>query len=103
MYGTPSFLTVANIAGSERPPLTSLIIAAPALIAFSAVSARIVSILIFTPLLESSVITGNTRDCSSSAVMRSAPGRVDSPPISMMSTPSAIISKPRATPASNEL
>ena len=28
---------------------------------------------------------------------------VDSPPISMMSTPSAIISRPRATPASKEL
>ena len=103
MYGTPNFLTAANIAGSDKPPLTSLMIAAPACTAFSAVSARIVSMLIFTPCFESSAITGITRACSSSALTRSAPGLVDSPPISMMSTPSAIISRPRATPASKEL
>ena len=59
--------------------------------------------LIFTPCLASSAITGIVRSISSVSLTRSAPGLVDSPPISMMSTPSAIISKPRATAASNSL
>ena len=48
-------------------------------------------------------MTGIVRVISSASLTRSAPGLVDSPPMSMMSTPSAIISKPRATAASNSL
>ena len=70
---------------------------APAVIASSAVCARMLSILIGIPVCDSFSITGITRDCSSSADTRAAPGRVDSPPISIMSTPSEIISNPRAT------
>ena len=70
---------------------------APAATASSAVSAHIVSILIGIPVCDNFSITGITRFCSSAAETRSAPGRVDSPPISMMSTPSEIISKPRET------
>ena len=103
MYGTCNRAAVCNISESAKPPLTSLMIDAPALIAASAVLARIVSILILTPCLASSVITGIVLAISSASLTRSAPGRVDSPPISMMSTPSAIISKPRETAASRSL
>ena len=54
--------------------------------------ARVVSTLIVTPSSASSVITGITRSRSVSSLTRSAPGRVDSPPTSITSTPSAIIS-----------
>ena len=94
---------VCNINGSANPPLTSLMIEAPALMAASAVLARIVSILILTPCFASSVITGIVRASSSASLTRSAPGLVDSPPISIMSTPSSIISNPRARAASNSL
>ena len=80
------------ISESARPPLTSLTYVAPALIAAEAVLARIVSMLAGTPISRSSVMMGITRLISSSGVTRSAPGRVDSPPTSMMSTPSATIS-----------
>ena len=103
MYGTCNRAAVCNICESANPPLTSLIIDAPALIAASAVLARIVSILIVTPYLANSAITGIVLFNSSSSLTRSAPGRVDSPPMSMMSTPSAIISKPRLTAVSNSL
>ena len=46
---------------------------------------------------------GITRASSSSSDTRSTPGLVDSPPISMMSTPSANISCPRFTAASKSL
>ena len=103
MYGTFNAAAVCSIKGSANPPLTSLIIDAPAFIAALAVLARIVSILIFTPCFANSVITGIVLAISSASLTRSAPGLVDSPPISMMSTSSAIISNPRATAASKSL
>ncbi|CAB4710326.1 unannotated protein [freshwater metagenome] len=62
-----------------------------------AVDACLVSMLMIAPLSRNFSITGKTRDCSSSAETRAAPGRVDSPPISMMSTPSEIICNARLT------
>ena len=100
VYLHPRPATVANISGSAAPPLTSLMMAAPASTANRAVAARIVSMLISGPFPTSALTTGITRRCSSSAETRSAPGRVDSPPISMISTPSSIISKPRWTACS---
>jgi hypothetical protein len=67
---------------SASPPLTSLTSVAPAAIAASATSARVVSTLVRTPAADSSRITGRTRRHSSSLSTRSAPGRVDSPPTS---------------------
>src|SRR5689334_12300026 len=87
------------ISGSARPPDTSLTMLAPAAIARSATSARMVSTL--TVALEaSSVMTGTTRSSSSCSVGRVAPGRVDSPPMSRMSAPSASSSSPWAIAAS---
>ena len=77
---------------SASPPLTSFTYVAPAPIAACAVLARIVSILTTAPSSTNSVTTGMTRSFSSSSLTRSAPGLVDSPPTSIMSTPSAIIS-----------
>ena len=100
-YCTFEFFAITfAISGSARPPLTSFTIVAPAPIAAAAVDARIVSMLMVTPSSASSVITGITRIRSSSSLTRSAPGRVDSPPTSMMSTPSEIISLARLIAAS---
>ena len=60
---------------------------APAAAAAAAVLALRVSTLIESPCRASSVITGITRDCSSAAATRPAPGRVDSPPTSIRSAP----------------
>ncbi|CAB4921995.1 unannotated protein [freshwater metagenome] len=103
MYGVLSSAATDIISGSAKPALTSLIICAPAAIAALAVLARIVSMLIGTPNPASSLITGITRAISSASLTRSAPGRVDSPPISIMSTPSEIISCARLTADANEL
>ena len=62
-------------------------IAAPAASAASAVAACVVSMLTRAPALTSASITGSTRRCSSSTLTSAAPGRVDSPPTSMMSAP----------------
>src|ERR1700742_5025058 len=86
--------------GSARPPLTSLTSRAPASRASSATDARMVSTLTGTPARASSVMTGRTRRTSSSAEIRCAPGRVDSPPTSTMSAPWTASSSPCATAAS---
>jgi hypothetical protein len=81
-HGMPLSATSSAMFLSARPPLTSLTRAAPAAIAASATSARVVSTLVRTPFRESSAMTGRTRRHSSWASTRSAPGRVDSPPTS---------------------
>ncbi|CAB4341785.1 unannotated protein [freshwater metagenome] len=67
---------------------------APAAIAALATSARVVSTLTTAPSFTNSVITGITLFNSSSSLTRSAPGRVDSPPTSIMSAPSEINLRP---------
>ena len=49
IYGSSRLAAVGSISASARPPLTSLIIEAPASTALRATSERIVSILIRTP------------------------------------------------------
>src|SRR5262249_10829360 len=88
-----------GMSGSARPPLTSLTSRAPASRAAWATSARMVSTLTGTFSLARPVITGITRRSSSSAVIRWAPGLVDSPPTSTMSAPSAASCRPRAIAA----
>ena len=72
---------------------------APASIAAFAVCEFIVSMLMRAPLAMNAgsaaifFISEITRRCSSSIVIRSAPGRVDSPPTSMMFDPAAIKSR----------
>src|SRR5438067_528880 len=90
-----------NIFSSPRPAVTSLMIDAPASSAALATSDLDVSIETEMSILaRSSSITGSTRFNSSFADTGSAPGRVDSPPMSIMSAPSDAISIPPATAAS---
>src|SRR4051812_10313258 len=91
IHGHPASRTTSAIAGSPNPPDTSLTTLAPALSAAAATGARYVSTEVGTPAAVSSRSTGTTRNRSSSASTRCAPGRVDSPPTSMMSAPSARI------------
>src|SRR5215470_2735484 len=88
------------MSGSARPPLTSLTTVAPAAKAAWATSVRMVSTLTSTFSRARAVITGITRSSSSSAGIRWAPGRVDSPPTSTRSAPSATSCRPRAMAAS---
>src|SRR5947207_6949494 len=89
-----------NIFSSPRPAVTSLMIDAPASSAALATSDLDVSIETEMSILaRSSSITGSTRFYSSFADTGFAPGRVDSPPMSIMSAPSDAISIPRATAA----
>ena len=123
-----SSATVRAICRSQRSPLTSLTISAPASAAPRATRDLYVSMEITASGLTvfSSVITGNTR-CSSSSALTAvrgvrgpsglcfssffsgsrfsaedaaatlAPGRVDSPPTSMMSAPSSSSRSPCVT------
>ena len=68
----------------------SLTMDAPAMIAASITDDFLVSMLIGTPNPTTSFITGITRSISSLAVTGTAPGLLDSPPISIMSAPAAI-------------
>ena len=114
MNATPFSAMSGIIAASPRPPVTSFTIEAPASMAARATSAFDVSIemtiwverspgrsvakrgwALLSPVNLS--ITGITRPISSSAPIGSAPGRVDSPPMSMMSAPSATSSSPCST------
>ncbi|MDC4227963.1 MAG: hypothetical protein MPW15_27965 [Candidatus Manganitrophus sp.] len=74
-------------------PLTSLIIEAPASIARRATSDLVVSIEIggIASCFASRSTTGTTRRISSSTETGVAPGRVDSPPMSIRSAPSPSI------------
>ncbi len=98
--GTPAVATTGTIAGSARPPLTSLTSTAPAATAASATEARMVSTDTTTPSAARPRTTGTTRRSSSSSGTREAPGRVDSPPTSTRSAPSAARSRPRLTATS---
>ena len=94
---TSAAAQTSSIRGSAMPPETSLIITAPASMEASATVARMVSTLTGIPAAANSRTTGTTRPSSSSAVTRTAPGRVDSPPTSMRSAPSAMSRRARAT------
>ncbi len=91
----PEPATTSRIAGSASPPETSLTIRAPAASAARATSARMVSTET-TASRASASITGTTRASSSVTSGRVAPGRVDSPPTSRMSAPSASSRRPWA-------
>src|SRR5437016_8377573 len=96
----PDAATTPAIRGSARMAETSLTMTAPAWRAASATPAFIVSTETGTPAFPASAsMTGTTRASSSASATGSAPGRVDSPPTSIRSTPSATISIPRATAA----
>ena len=86
----PRSATSGSIAGS-RPAVTSLTTIAPASSAARATSALPVSTERTRPGCRraSSPITGTTRAISAAALTGAAPGRVDSPPTSIASAPSA--------------
>ena len=89
---TSDFATIstAPIACSAR---TSLIIDAPAAIAARITTGFIVSTEINAPSRASASTIGMMRSISSASEVGSAPGRVDSPPMSTMSAPSASIDR----------
>ena len=89
------------IRGSLRSAVTSFTISAPASAAASATSDLLVSTEMGIRIFPRSFsITGNTRCNSVSAETPSDPGRVDSPPTSIMSAPAASIATACATAAS---
>ncbi len=91
------------MAPGARSARTSLMSPAPAAAAARITSGLLVSTEMTTALApRSRSITGSTRRSSSSALTASAPGRVDSPPTSMMAAPSAAMRRPCATAASAE-
>src|SRR5829696_2777866 len=89
-HSQPASATTAAIAGSPRRAVTSLTNAAPAASAARATAAFEVSMLRTAGRSPASAsITGTTRRSSSSSPTPWAPGRVDSPPTSTRSAPSA--------------
>ena len=92
--------TVWAMAGSAVPAVTSFTMHPPHAIALRAVEDRRVSIEKGMDRRPSSSQTGTIRRCSSSSPTDSEPGRVLSPPTSIRSAPSAIISTAWATAAS---
>ncbi len=87
--GTPFSAARSASAGSFCSPQMSFIILAPAFRVCRATSTLYVSILTGTDTsLASFSTTGTTRRSSSSTETGVEPGRVDSPPMSMMSAPS---------------
>ncbi len=98
--GTPSSAAAAS-APSRRRAWMSLIMPAPAATAARITSGLKVSTLSGTWVRSASAwITGTTRRSSSSTDTGAAPGRVDSPPMSSRSAPSATSCRPWATAAS---
>ena len=87
---TPALRATRGICGSPDNPVTSLTIVAPESRARRATSAFEVSTEMITPSFATPATTGRTRCNSSDSETGVAPGRVDSPPISRMSAPSAI-------------
>ena len=87
--GSPVSAITRYMSGSASPPETSLIMSTPASAAAKAVAARIVSTEVRIPSACRCSMTGRTRSASTSAGTRTAPGRVDSAPTSMMSAPRA--------------
>ena len=79
----PASRTARTMAGSRKPD-TSFTMAAPASRHARATPACRVSMLTHMPRAANSRTTGSTRANSSSSPTGAAPGRVDSPPTSMM-------------------
>ena len=98
---TPQVLVATNstILGSVKP-VTSLTIEAPQRTAALATATWRVSIETMAPSLASARTTGSTRRASSSGLTGVNPGRVDSPPTSMMSAPASSIARPYSMAAS---
>ena len=93
--GQPAAATTAAISGSCRSADTSFTNDAPARRAWRATSAFMVSIEIGTGVRRTSPsITGITLANSSSSGTCCAPGRVDSPPMSISTAPWAAKSSP---------
>src|SRR4051794_33156653 len=91
----PALATRPASSGSNRNAETSFTIRAPAWRAASATASLVVSIETrATPFTASRSTTGTTRSSSTSAGTDWAPGRVDSPPTSRISAPSAASSSP---------
>ena len=96
--GVPNSAATAPKSGSKRNAEISLIIDAPALIARLATSAFMVSMDMGMEISAASCsMTGMTRSVSTSTGTGSENGRVDSPPISSMSAPSAASLRPWVT------
>ncbi len=100
--GTPS-CAAADSAPGARKARTSLIMPAPAATASRMTSGFEVSIDkgIASDLCSASM-TGTTRASSSASDTAAAPGRVDSPPTSMMSAPSSAICMARSSARSRD-
>ena len=96
----PRSATSAAIAGSPRSAVTSLTMLAPASSAAAATAAFDVSIDSRAPAPASPSSTGTTRRSSSASLTGSAPGRVDSPPMSRIAAPCATSARPWAIAAS---
>ena len=97
----PASAAMPASSGSNRKADTSLTIVAPASSARRATSPLVVSTERRAPTREArSSITGTTLRSSSSRSTGAAPGRVDSPPTSRISAPSAASSSPCSTAAS---
>ena len=95
---TPHLVLFTNsiILGSVKP-VTSFTMEAPTRTAALATSTWRVSMDTMAPRWASARMTGSTRLASSSADTGVKPGRVDSPPTSMMSAPASSMATPRAT------
>ncbi len=99
--GTFAFAATSARRGSFRSAVTSFKISAPAASAARATADLLVSTEIGIRISRRRPsITGRIRCSSSSTEIAADPGRVDSPPTSMMSAPAASIAMPRATAAS---
>ena len=96
----PRSATSAAIFGSPRSAVTSLTMLAPASSAAAATAAFDVSIDSRAPAPASPSSTGTTRRSSSASLTGSAPGRVDSPPMSRIAAPCATSARPWAIAAS---
>ena len=94
--GQPRRRTSGRAAGSCVRAETSLTMRAPASSAAAMVPVLRVSMESTAPWRARAAMTGRTRACSSSGGRGVAPGRVLSPPMSMMSAPSSSIRSPEA-------
>ena len=94
----PERATTSAMAGSERSALVSLTMSAPASSAARATAALVVSTEMKADVFfRRAQMTGTTRPSSSASGTGCEPGRVLSPPTSMMSAPSKASSRPRST------
>ena len=99
----PVSATASAMPGSRCNPQTSLMTEAPSRAALRATVALPVSMETATSKPSAKApSTGVTRRSSSSAETGAWPGRVDSPPTSMIAAPSATIARARATAAGSK-